>query len=208
MLFSRQLFLIQGVFNGSILAIQFNLECIAAYRYGLYLRQAHYVFEVVVGGIVEGGEAGAVFGKAVGSEAGVAFGDANHYTLAGAGEEDTVGVEHVFAIVGVVFGGPGGAAVEFPEGPVAVGGLHVGVPEHAGVVELEALHLDFGGGVFEVVRRAYVALVFKEPVHGILVALRQDVDGQGLEARRHFGDEDACLLRAAGLLAEPRPRFS
>ena len=111
-----------------------------------------------------------------GSIVGVALGDADDHALAGAGEEDAVGVELVGATFGDVDVLPAvGAEVEVLPA-VAVGIVaEVAVPDEAGPIEFQALDVEFRGDVFQEEGRTNVRDRVQEP--GNNIGLRTNING-------------------------------
>ena len=86
--------------------------------------------------------------------------------MAGASEEDPVGVAEVGAVVNVADVAPG-VASEILKTPAGSGEAQVVIPGDTGPVEFEALDLEFGGGLFEVIARAGVGSVTERIVHRV-----------------------------------------
>lgn len=126
-------------------------------------------FQILVCTIIELWQARRVFGEAVRTHLVVASRHADDNTLTSSCQQHAVGVEHIFPVLHVVLRIPLVLAVEFIVGPTTILASHIGIPQHAGIVEFQSLHLYLCSGVLQIVRRSDVCLVFKKPMYCILV---------------------------------------
>ena len=92
-----------------------------------------HLFQIVVGAIVECGEAGGV--------SGVALGDADHHALARASQQDAVGVDLVCLALFLADVQPA-VAGKREVLPSSVVPAQVAVPDEAGPIELQPLHIE------------------------------------------------------------------
>src|SRR5438105_13859611 len=79
------------------------------------------------------------------------------------------------------------------------------VPNYAGPVQLESLHMELSRDIFEVVGGANIFLPIEEPIHRIDRSL--DVDRVRLEPLRLGRDHDSVAFRAERAGAQPRSRL-
>ena len=97
--------------------------------------------------------------------------------------------------------------VEPVEIPLAIFITHIGVPQQAGVVKFQTLHLNFGSSILKIVGGSSVGFILQEPVNSIFITRRQDVHRQRLKACRFFCHKNTGALCATNFIVEPLFRF-
>ena len=110
-----------------------------------------------------------------------AFRHHEHHALTGTGQKDAIGVLQVNLAV-ELFDSIPACALELVVGPACAVEAKVSVPDDSCPIKLKPLHLEFGGDILEVIRRADVFLAIKEPFHG--VGLYANIYGVWLQSLR------------------------
>ena len=139
----------------------------------LYFFLCSDLFQVVIGTVVEGGEAGRV--------GGIAFGDADHHALAGARQQDSVSVDLIGSSLFRADVLPA-VAGEREVLPRTVIPTQIAIPNHAGPVQLQALHIELRGSIFKELRGSDIRNIIQEPVHRVRLAA--DIDRERAQALR------------------------
>ena len=133
--------------------------------------------QILISSVVILWKPGAVFPESGDGFVAIPFRHADDHAASCAGEQNTVGIQHILYHILSAFAGwrqlnPFCLPVESIKAPLSVVVSHICVPQQACIVKLQALHLNLCGCIFQVIRRPSICLVLYEPMSALVSGLR------------------------------------
>ena len=131
---------------------------------------------------------------------GIAFRDADHHALAGTRQQDSVSVDLIgFSLFRAdVQPAVAGKREVLPHTVIPT---QVAIPNEAGPVQLQPLHIELRGSIFKELRGSDIRNIIQKPVHRIRLAA--DIDRERAQALRLRRNDQAVAFRAPRLSAQP-----